>query len=273
MKQTFQSLLSQMMEQVLQKLLFKTSFVENMTPGQEPLQKILVPDMIFKGSGFEREFVAPFSNVLKKLAVVVARERMGVGELQHEIRGVIYERRLTRIAEVLNRLEHRPRRGENHPKPNWEDELAYILQGNGEKIPVTVICDVYAESAKTGERYAFELNASLPNSNQTKVSKEKILKLYCMEPRLVDAAFYALPYNPYGRRQDYAWSFPARWFNMKEDQVILIGDEFWEKIGGVGTYQAFIQAVNEIGPAYKERIYREYLGMEPPPETFTQSLR
>jgi hypothetical protein len=36
------------------------------------------------------------------------------------------------------------------------------------------------------------------------------------------------------------------------------GDEFWEKIGGLGTYQTFIAAVNEIGPAYKKRIYEEY---------------
>jgi len=38
-----------------------------------------------------------------------------------------------------------------------------------------------------------------------------------------------------------------------------------EKIGGLGTYQAFIDAVNEIGPHYKDRIYREFLGIEPPP--------
>jgi len=85
-----------------------------------------------------------------------------------------------------------------------------------------------------------------------------------MHPPQVDGAYYALPYNPYGRREDYNWSFPARWFNMKEDEVVLIGDEFWEKIGGLGTYQSFINAVNEIGVEYKNRIYREFLGIEPP---------
>ena len=85
-----------------------------------------------------------------------------------------------------------------------------------------------------------------------------------MEPLKVDGAYYALPYNPYGRREDYAWGFPARWFNMREDEVVLIGNEFWEKIGGTGTYQSFIDAVNEIGKEYKERIYREFLEMEPP---------
>jgi len=46
-----------------------------------------------------------------------------------------------------------------------------------------------------------------------------------------------------------------------------LGDEFWEKVGGSGTYQAFINAVNEIGAKYKERIYREFLGIEPPIDT------
>ena len=85
-----------------------------------------------------------------------------------------------------------------------------------------------------------------------------------MEPLQIDGAYYALPYNPYGRREDYSWSYPGRWFNMKEDSVVLIGDGFWEKMGGLGTYQTFIEAVNEIGKGYRERIYREYLEIEPP---------
>jgi len=88
----------------------------------------------------------------------------------------------------------------------------------------------------------------------------------------VDEAYYALPYNPYGERKKYAWAFPARWFNMKEDKRVLIGAEFWEKIGGVGTYQSFISAVNEIGREYKERIYREFLGIEPPKDAFEEKL-
>jgi hypothetical protein len=139
-----------------------------------------------------------------------------------------------------------------------------VQQGSGEEIPVTVVCDVYAEDTTTQKKYAFELKAPLPNSDQTKVSKEKLLKLYSMDPPQVDGAFYALPYNPYGKRENYNWSFPARWFDMRRDKVVLIGNEFWEKIGGLGTYQAFIDAVNEIGEGYRDRIYREFLGIEPP---------
>lgn len=35
-------------------------------------------------------------------------------------------------------------------------------------------------------------------------------------------------------------------------------------IGGEGTYQFFIKEINKMGVSYRERIYREYLGIEPP---------
>ena len=51
---------------------------------------------------------------------------------------------------------------------------------------------------------------------------------------------------------------------MKEDESVLIGNEFWDLIGGKETYKNFINEVNTLGKAYRERIYREFLGMEPP---------
>lgn len=271
-KVAIQSVIAEMMERIMNKVIYEDRFDIEKFQAIKPLYAALVPTEIFKGSHFERRFVTPFGRAWEKLAVVAANEGIGRGEIGYKIRGVVRDGRLRRIAEVLNRLEHRPRADEERQKPDWDKELAYVMKGKGEYIPVTVVCDVYAVNQQTGERFAFELKAPLPNSDQTKVSKEKIFKLYCMEPRPVEGAYYALPYNPYGQRENYAWSFPARWFNMKEDEIVLIGDEFWEKIGGLGTYQALIDAVNEIGRAYKERIYREYLGIEPPAGAFKDTL-
>lgn len=267
-KEAIQSVIQTMMDRVMHKVLVKEPFLVDKFRAEKPLYSALVPDEIFKASYFERRFVTPFGNAWEKLAIVAAQHGLGYGDQGHPITGMVAEERLRRITEILNRLEHQERAartvGKSRVRPDWNTELAYVLEGSGEPIPVTVVSDVYAEDTKKHLRYAFELKAPLPNSDITKVSKEKIFKLYAMEPRLIDAAYYALPYNPYGNRADYAWSFPARWFDMRNDEVVLIGDEFWEKIGGAGTYQAFIEAVNEIGPDYKERIYREYLGMEPP---------
>lgn len=252
-----------MMNRVLRKVLMEDPFLPDDHHAKKPIYAALVPDEIFKGSHFERRFVTPFGAVWEKLAEVAAREGLGYGDTNHAIAGTVKQDRLRRIAEVLNSLEH-AEEGHAKVRPDWDAELRYILAGGGPNIPTTVICDVYAEDRARQARYAFELKAPLPNSDQTKVSKEKLLKLYCMEPIQVEGAFYALPYNPYGKKENYGWTFPARWFNMKADNVVLIGEEFWDKIGGPGTYKAFIDAVNDIAPAYKERIYREFLGIEPP---------
>jgi hypothetical protein len=263
MKAAIQSVIKKMMDRVMDNVLVKDPFIEEKHHAKRPLYAALVPDEIFKGAHFERRFVTPFGKVWETLAVTAAGKGLGYGVAGHTITGTVKAERLRRITEILNRLEH-GEAGKKRAKPDWKTELAYVLAGKGERVPVTVVCDVYAEDRTNNKRYAFELKAPLPNSDQTKVSKEKILKLYSMEPRQVDGAYYALPYNPYGRREDYAWSFPARWFDMKKDEVVLIGDEFWEKIGGRGTYQSFIDAVNEIGQGYRDRIYREFLGIEPP---------
>jgi Type II restriction endonuclease, TdeIII len=263
MKSAIQTVIQLLMERVMTRVLVEDPFIPEKHRAKKPLYAALVPDEIFKGSHFERRFVTPFGHVWEKLALVAAEHGLGYGVEEYMITGTIKDGRLRRISEILNQLEHKAKAGERR-KPDWDAELAYILAGTGEEIPVNVICDIYVENRQTGERLAFELKAPLPNSDQTKVSKEKLLKLYAMTSPQVDNAYFALPYNPYGEKENYSWSFPNRWFNMKKDASVLIGNEFWEKIGGVGTYQAFIDAVNEISTEYKERIYREFLGIEPP---------
>lgn len=261
------TVISDLMERVMKKVLVSDPFIEEKHRSSKPLYAALVPDEIFKGSHFERRFVTPFGNVWERLAKAVALETHGNSELGYRINGIVSQGSLRRIQAVLNRLEHKTERD----KPNWKKELSYIRAGKGSPVPVTVVCDLFIESRTTHKKYAFELKAPLPNSDQTKVSKEKMFKLLSMKPSRVDHAYYALPYNPYGKKEDYQWSPPLRWFDMKKDESVLIGDEFWDLIGGEGTYNNFIREVNLIGKDYRERIYREFLGIEPP-EGFDQEI-
>jgi hypothetical protein len=270
-KTAIQELIKTMMDRVMDNVLYQDPFIKEHHHAKRPLYAALVPDEIFKGAHFERRFVTPFGTMWERLALVAANAGLGYGVTQHRIDGVVPEDRLRRITEILNRLEH-TQRGQQRTKPDWASELAYVMAGGGESLPVTVVCDVYCEDQHANKRYSFELKAPLPSSDLSKISKERLLKLYAMEPRQIDEAYYALPYNPYGTKEKYSWSFPARWFNMTQDPVVLIGEEFWDKIGGTGTYGAFIEAVNEVGAAYKIRIYREFLGVEPPPDAFENIL-
>lgn len=262
--ETIKQVIQTMMERVMNRVLYDDPFIADKHHAEKPLYAALVPDEIFKGSHFERRFVTPFGRVWEKLAQVAAIKGLGKCELEKSITGNIPQERLRRITEVLNKLEHAEKGNKNRVRPDWDNELKYILEGDGKLIPVTVICDVYAEDLAKNKKYSFELKSPLPNSDITKVSKEKILKLHAMQPLKVDAAYFVLPYNPYGKKEDYKWAFPFRWFNMIQDNSVLIGEEFWDLIGGKGTYQLFISEINNLGKEYRERIYREYLGIEPP---------
>lgn len=257
------NVVTDLMDRVMAKVTVGDPFIKEDHRRKKPLYAALVPDEIFKGSHFERRFVTPFGRVWEQLAEVVAKEYHGDCRMGHRITGMVGKESLRRIQEVLAKLEH-PGKGKQRTKPDWKTEVAYIRTGGGEPIPADVVCDIFIESAETGLKYAFELKGPLPNSDQTKVSKEKMLKLLAMSPAKLDHAFYALPYNPYGKKEDYSWSFPARWFDMRNDPSVLIGGEFWDLIGGAGTYANFIQEVNSLGKEYRERIYAEYLGMDIP---------
>ena len=56
-----------------------------------------------------------------------------------------------------------------------------------------------------------------------------------------------------------------RWFDMRSDSCVLIGDDLWDKVGGKGAYEVFVGIVRELGEAYHKRIYEEYLGLSAAP--------
>lgn len=263
--QGIHKVIKELMDGVMRKNLLIDPFIPENHRLNKPLYAALVPDEIFKGAHFERRFVTPFGNVWEKLARIVAIENHGSCIKGHSLHGSIRAERLTRIHQILHNLEHGTT-SNKQCKPDWDAELKYILQGDGELIPLTVVCDIFIENKKENISYAVELKGPLPNSDQTKVSKEKMFKLLAMEPLQVTNAFYAFPYNPYGKKENYTWTVPNRWFNMREDKNVLIGDEFWDMIGGEGTYDNFVKEINSLGKQYKDRIYREILKIEPPPK-------
>ena len=183
----------------MDKVLRQDPFDMTQRQRESPLHAALMPEDIFKGSHFERRFVTPFGKVWEKLAEAVGRSSFGFAAREHMVVGRVRQQSLDRIRETLDRLEHNTLDG-NRVQPNWDAELKYVRAGGGPWQDVSVNCDVYVARAAGKPGLAFELKAAKPNSDQTKVSKEKLLKLHCMEPRRVKDAYYALPYSPYGSR-------------------------------------------------------------------------
>ena len=141
-KEAIKEIITSMMDRVMNNVLVNDPFIPEKHHSSKPLYAALVPDEIFKGSHFERRFVTPFGNVWEKLAVVAGQVAFDKSIQGYEIRGQIPEKRFTRIREVLEKLEH-PEKGSKRIKPNWNEELKYILEGKGQPLPATVVCDLY----------------------------------------------------------------------------------------------------------------------------------
>lgn len=217
----------------------------------------LLPPSVDRVRRLERTYATSFGiKLVQDLASMLANSYLGYATTNHTIHGRINTARMRRIGEVLNKLE-------NGTKPDINAELAYILEVTSRKtLLVTVHCDLFTiYDRENGRKEVYECKSPQPNSDQTKVAKERILKLYSMEDSQIDNAYFVLNYNPYGdTRDEYSWSVPSRWFNIKGgDTSILIGKEFWDKIGGRGTYNLIVRLAKDIRELYESEITNEFV--------------
>jgi hypothetical protein len=245
------AVVSKMMDRVMENVLVNDPFVKEKHHASKPLYAALVPDEIFKGSHFERRFVTPFGGVWERLAQVVAIEAHGNCSMGHTINGTITTGRLRRIQELLSRLEYT--KGE--VKSDFKTELAYIKKGGGQPIPVSITCDIFIVDETTNTKYAFELDKMPSDNFQIRASKEKMFKLLAMNPPQVDFAFYALPYNN-------SETLLTKWFAIQEGESVLIGDDFWNLVGGEGVYDKIMEEIKLFGERSKERICKEFLDIK-----------
>lgn len=219
-----------------------------------PFAFALAPEEVWKGAKFERSFTTSFGRAWEHMAQLVARDKHDHAERDSRIVGTLHQGQLTAIQTILNQLERRTR------QPDWDAEFEEVMSARtGPVIETAVIADLDVWDDGRPHQF-FEIKAPKPNSDQTKVSKEKMLKLAAMNSDPT-CAFFALPYNPYPSRAEYAHSYPKRWLNMSADEVVLMGADFWDRVGAPGTWDDLMELVEEIGGEHRTRIRREYFGM------------
>ncbi len=122
-----------------------------------------------------------------------------------------------------------------------------------------IVVDLYLYDGKT--RYFIEIKSPKPNKDQTRRTKEKFLYLLATYPD--SKTYYGMPYNPYGEeKSEYRWSFTSMYFDIQNE--VLIGSEFWDFVGGAGTYKELLELFREFGEEKgKEitgRLIRGYSG-------------
>ena len=121
---------------------------------------------------------------------------------------------------------------------------AYVgASGSLEKVKV----DLYLKDGR-GQELFFEMKSPKPNKDQCVGTTEKLLLLHAIRrqgPPQV-RTYYGMSFNPYGNsRSDYAHGPATRYLDMSHQ--VLMGKEFWDVVGGVGTYDEVLSIYREVG--------------------------
>lgn len=228
---------------------------------ERPFHSALVPEEIWKSSKFERSFVTSLGQFAwEKIARIVGEAKRGFAKTSFKVSGQISEGELSAIQTIVYELEHRVGKEERR-RPNWIKEKEEVDKSRaGRLITVEIISDLYVED-KDGNKLYFELKSSKPNADQSRVSKEKMLKIYALMRNEPHETFFALPDNPYGTKENYGHSHPKRFFDMTDTSCVLMGKDFWDKLGGEGTFEELLGVFKDVGKITKERIRREFLNL------------
>lgn len=141
--------------------------------------------------------------------------------------------------------------------PNKSAEIEEIREvcqkGAMRKVKLTQV-DVFLES-KTGELYLFDLKTAKPNAGGFKEFKRTLLEwaaaVLASNPKAKVNTIIAIPYNPYEPQPYNRWTMRGM---LDLQNELKVADEFWDFLGGKGTYQELLDCFERVGIELRPEI-------------------
>lgn len=209
----------------------------------KPFHESLLPDGVLRVSEFERSFSTKLGTTFEECARLIAKAFHKNAERGYRVRGIVTPEAIKRIEEIVNRI------GSGGMKSSYPELVNEVvkLSKNGKGTERVSIADLYIEG-KSGEEWFFEIKSPKPNKGQCLEATARLLQIQAIThgkyPKT--RAFYAAAYNPYGiQKSTYRHSFVVNYMDLKNQ--VLLGEEFWELVGGKGTYVEILKIYQEVG--------------------------
>jgi hypothetical protein len=213
-----------------------------------PFHKLLFDEVGLVAFKRERSVVTRMGQTLyPELAKLIASEHYSDVALNQVIQGNLPDATVNAIDRIVRDLRVRQRR------PNHAQEMKEILGAGGStvEVDVRVIADLYVGDFKGGPLFV-EVKTPRPNLDICAESKSKILTFKALLCDQNPKAYLAFPYNPFVTRAAYAHSFTKRVMDM--DAEVLMAEEFWDTIGGRGTFEELLTTVEAVGEEVRAEV-------------------
>jgi len=211
-----------------------------------PFHQALFPKSLLFAWQFERACSTVLGKCLEKAAelIAVASGRYKTVKTQKRLEGTISNAARVTLDSIINSLRTQGFQGQRFDELAEKVASAY-RGGNGSKIRIVV--DLYLEGWQGNEEF-YEMKSPLPNKDQCVATTEKLLAIHAVKhalsPRVT--AKYAMAFNPFGEsRSEYRHSIAQKYLDLETE--VLIGAEFWDHLGGNGTYKDLLDIYAEAG--------------------------
>lgn len=213
-----------------------------------PFHESLLSKEYVMASSFERSFSTSFGQgPVEEISRLIAIDAGYEAQRQKQTLVNIYKGAMDEVYQICSNL----RSGET--RPDWERETAKLkAYSKGDTLVIRVISDLWLQ--KDGIETFISIKTVKPNLGQTEHAKKDVLLLKAHNPEY--QTYFGLFYNPGGpERADYNWTMPMKIFDMHNDEAVLIGKDYWNKLGGdETTYEELLKIFEKVGAETRPQL-------------------
>ena len=177
-------------------------------------------------------------SIYEDVSVIIASETADEAFRNYGVGGVISEGQKAVISGIVSKLRNGERVAEIEREKN---EVLEASSENGKFQKSGNIADFYMK--RDGQEYYFEIKTVKPNIDVFEKSKTKLLE-WVARRRMPVSVYLAFPYNPY-HPEPYNRFTEVGMMDAPND--FLVGDEYWDFIGGKNTFPDLLDTFDETG--------------------------
>lgn len=188
-------------------------------------------------------------SIYEEVSCIIASEHCDVAHRNYDVGGVLSGPQKEVINDIVTALRNGSR------KANIAQEKKEVLAAsaeNGKFQRSGNIADFYMK--KDGCEYFFEIKTVKPNIDVFEKSKTKLLEWVAR--RRADVKVYlAFPYNPY-HPNPYDRFTESGMMDAPAD--FLVGEAYWDFIGGPNTFPDLLNVFDAVGKEYKGQLHEKF---------------
>jgi len=190
-------------------------------------------------------------SIFEPVALELAKKKFKVAATQVEAGKLMSEKAQYVIQEIMDSLTAAQ---DNPDKPSEIAALRKVAnKGKMRKVKPTKI-DIYLENHK-GEIFLFDIKTAKPNKGGFKEFKRTLLEWAAVKlaqnPKAKVHSLIAIPYNPYHPKPYSRWTMAGM---LDLENELKVGEEFWDFIGGKGTYHDLLGCFERVGVELRPEI-------------------